>query len=148
MLALHSLRLSKSLLSSHVFSELIAPMTNVQVSALEFALASLAWLSLVRLAAVSKPVNHSSNFTELYSLKMAMSCSSEFVRFVCFCVVHSVSVYWSITSEKVLKVLGLKSVVPSAQERDFVVPVLCGTIPLPVYLLLPLLNVISCWFLL
>ena len=29
---------------------------------------------------------------------MAMSCSNEFVGFGCFCVVHNVSVYWSITS--------------------------------------------------
>ena len=31
---------------------------------------------------------------------MEMSCSSEFVRFVCFCVVHNVSMYWHITSLK------------------------------------------------
>ena len=29
---------------------------------------------------------------------MTMSCSSEFVRFVCFCVVHIVSLYWHTTS--------------------------------------------------
>ena len=98
MLALHSLSLSKSLISSHVFSELIASMTKVWVSPFDFALASLAQLSLVRSAAVSKSVNHSSNFVESCSLKMAMSCSREFVRFVCFCVVHSVSVYWCTTS--------------------------------------------------
>ena len=27
-----------------------------------------------------------------------MSCSKDFVRFVCFCIVHKVSVYWHITS--------------------------------------------------
>ena len=100
MLALHTLSLSKTLISSHGFSELIASMTNVWVSPVDFALASLAWLLLVRLAAVSKSVNHSSNFVESYSLKIAMSYSSEFVRFVYFCVVHSVSVYWCITSPK------------------------------------------------
>ena len=92
--------LSKSLISSHVFSELMASVTNVWVSPLDFAWASLAQLSLVRLAAVSESVNHSSNFAESCSLKMAMFCSSEFVRFVYFCVVHNVSMYWCITSLK------------------------------------------------
>ena len=100
MLALCSLSLSKSLISSHVFSELIASVTNVWVSPLDFALASLAQLSLVRLAAVSKSVNHSSNFVESCLLKTAISHGSEFVRFVCFCVVHIVSMYWHITSLK------------------------------------------------
>ena len=99
MLVLHSLSLSKSLISSYVFSELLASMTNVHVSPLNFALASLAQLSLVRSAAVPISINHSSNFVELCSLKMAMFCSREFVRFVCFCVVHSVSLYWHTTSQ-------------------------------------------------
>ena len=64
------------------------------------ALANLAQLLLVRSAALSKSVNNSSNFVESCSLKTLMSCSSEFERFVCFCVVHSVSVYCSITSLK------------------------------------------------
>ena len=98
MLALHCLSLCKSLISSHSFSEFIASVTKVWVSPLDFALASLAQLSLVRSAAVSKSVNHSSNFVETCSLKMAMSCSREFVKFICFCVVHSVSVYWHATS--------------------------------------------------
>ena len=34
---------------------------------------------------------------ESYSLKTVMSCSNDLVRFVCFCVVHKVSVYWHIT---------------------------------------------------
>ena len=42
--------------------------------------------------------NHSSNFVELCLLKMEMSWSREFVRFICFCVVHSVSMYWHTTS--------------------------------------------------
>ena len=61
MLALHSLTLSKSFILSHVFSELIASMTNAWVSPLDFALASLTQLSLVRSATLSKSVNHSSN---------------------------------------------------------------------------------------
>ena len=97
MLALSSLSLSKSLISYHFFLELITSVTNVWVHPFDFALESLAQLSLVRSAAVSKSVNHSSNFVDLYSLKTAMSYSREFVRFVCFCVVHSVSVYWHIT---------------------------------------------------
>ena len=98
MLALHSLSLSKSLTSSHVFSDLIASVTKVKVSPLDFAMASLAPLSFVRSAAVSKSVNHSSNFVESCSLKMAMTCGKKFVRFIYFCVVHSVSVYWHTTS--------------------------------------------------
>ena len=109
MLALHSLSLSKSLISSLVFSELIVSVTNVQVSPLDFALVSLAQLSLVRLAAVSKSVNHSSSFAESCSLKMAVSCSYEFVRFVCIYVVHSVSVYWHITSPKDSRFWGCSS---------------------------------------
>ena len=100
MVALLSLSLSKCLISSHVFSELIASVTNVWVSPLYLALASLAHLSLVRSAAVSKSANFSSYFAESCSLKMAMSCSSEFVRILCFCVVHNVLVYWHITSLK------------------------------------------------
>ena len=68
MLASHSLSLNKSLISSHVFSNLIASMTDILVSPLDYALASLAQLSLVRLAAVSKFVNHSSTFVESGSL--------------------------------------------------------------------------------
>ena len=100
MLTLHSLSLSKSLISSHVFSKLIASVTIVWVSPLDFALASLVQLSLMRLAAVSMSVNHSSNFVESCSLKMTMSCSNEFVRFVCLCVVHCVPIYWHLTSLK------------------------------------------------
>ena len=100
MLALHSLSLSKSFISSQDLSALIASMTNVWLNPLNLAFASLAWLSLVRSAAVSISINQSSNFVELYSLKTAMSCSKELVRFVCFCVVHNVLVYWCITSPK------------------------------------------------
>ena len=85
--------LSKSFISSQDFSELIASETNVRVNPLDLASASLAQLSLVRSAAVFISINHSSNFVESYSLKTVMSCSSELVRFVCFCVVCSVSVY-------------------------------------------------------
>ena len=73
-------------------------MTNVWVNPLDLALASLAQLSLVKSAVVSMSVSYSSNFAELCSLKMSMSCSKEFVRFVCFCVVHYVSMYWNTIS--------------------------------------------------
>ena len=76
-----------------VVASLNASMTNVKVSPLDFALASLAQLSLVRSAAVSISFNHSSNFVESYSLKRAITCSSELVRFICFCVVQNMSVY-------------------------------------------------------
>ena len=59
-----------------------------------------AHLSLVRSAADSISISHSSNFVESYSLKTAMSCSSELVRCVCFCMVHNVLGYWCITSLK------------------------------------------------
>ena len=62
MLALHSLSLSKVLMSPHVISELIASLTNVCINPLDFALAGLAQLSVVRSAAVSISVNHSSIF--------------------------------------------------------------------------------------
>ena len=48
MLALHSLSLSKSLMSSHAFSEMITSVTTVHVNPHDFALASMAQLSLVR----------------------------------------------------------------------------------------------------
>ena len=56
----------------------------------------------VRSAAVYISINHSTltTFVESYSLKTVMSCGKELVRFVCFCVVHKVLVYWHITSPK------------------------------------------------
>ena len=86
MLALHSFSLSKSLISSQDLSDLITSMTNIQVSPLDLTFASLAQLSLVRCAAVSISVNHSSNILRLYSLNTVMSCSSELVRFICYCI--------------------------------------------------------------
>ena len=100
MLVLDSLRFSKSCISSQDLSELIASMTNVWVNPLDLALAGLTQLSLVRSAAVSISINQSSHFVESYSLKTVMSCSKELGRFVCFCVVHNVSVYWHIISPK------------------------------------------------
>ena len=76
----------------------MASVNNVHVNPLNFAFASLAQLSFVKSATVSMSVGHSSNLVELYSLKTAMSCSNELVRFVCFCVVHKVFMYWCITS--------------------------------------------------
>ena len=149
MLALHSLSLSKYLISSHVFSELIASMTNMHVNPLDFALASLAQLSLLRYVAVSISLNHSSNFVEPCLLKMAMSCSREFVRFVCFCVVHSVSMYWHTTPPN--GSLGAEVEVDCvlSARRDSVVPILggqCSPIPQLAHLLCLLLLVVSCLF--
>ena len=78
----------------------MASVTNVHVSPLNFALVSLALLSLVRSAAVSMSVNHSSSLVQSCSLKTVISSSTEFIRFECFCVVHKVSVYCHITSPK------------------------------------------------
>ena len=100
MLALQSLIHSKSFILSQDLSELITSITNVQVNPLDLSLASLAQLSFVRSAAISISISHSSNFVESYSLKTAMFHSNELVRFVCFCVVHKVSVYWCITHPK------------------------------------------------
>ena len=97
---LHSLSHSKSLISSQDFPELIASITNVWVNPLDFAFASKAQLSFVRSAAVSISISKSSYFAESYSLKTAMSCSKEFDKFVCFCVVHKVSVYLHIISPR------------------------------------------------
>ena len=72
-------------------------MTNVQISPLGLALTSLAWLSLVRSAAVYKSVNWLSIFAELCSLKTAMSCSIAFMSLFAS-VMHNVSVHWHITS--------------------------------------------------
>ena len=116
MLELHSLSQGKSLISSNVFSELIASVTKVGVSPLVFALASLAQLSLVRLflSLLTTPLN----FVDSYPLKTTMSCSREFVRFVCFCVVHSVSVYWHITFPRGPVGAGTEvSCAPSVRER-------------------------------
>ena len=72
---------------------LITSVTSVWVNPLDLAFASLAHFSFVTSAAVSISISQSSNFVESNSLKSAMSCSEELVRFVCFCVVHKVSVY-------------------------------------------------------
>ena len=56
-------------MSSQGLSELVASVTNVQVNPLSLAFASLVQPSLVRSAALSVSINHSSNFVELFSLK-------------------------------------------------------------------------------
>ena len=69
-------------------SKLMASVTNVHVNLLDFALASLALLSFVRSAAVSMSIEPFFQFGGVMcSLKTAMSCSNQFVRFDCFCVV-------------------------------------------------------------
>ena len=78
----------------------MASVTNVHVNLLNFTIVSLALLSLVRSAAVLMSISHSYSLVELCSLKTAMSCSNEFIRFDCFCVVHKVSVYFCIISPK------------------------------------------------
>ena len=129
-------------------------MINVHVNPLEFSLANLAQFSLVRSTGLSITVNHSSNFVESCSLKMAISCRREFVRFVCFCVVHSVSVYWYITSLNGSVGAGVKGSCALSVRERFCSPHsswsqgLCGLIPLLAFLLWLLLIVISCLFLL
>ena len=76
----------------------MASMTSVHVNPLDLALASLGLLFLVRSADVSMSVSQSSSLVESCSLKTDISCSNEFVRFYCFCMVHKVSVYSCITS--------------------------------------------------
>ena len=122
----------------------MASVTNVWVSPLDIALASLAQLSLVRSAAVSKSGNHSSNFAESCPLKIAMSCSSEFVRFVCFCVVHNVSVYWHITSLKGSQGAGGEVSCALSTTESSVAPVQCGPIPPQADFLWLLLITVSC----
>ena len=61
--------------------KLMASVTNVCVNPLDFPLVSLALLSPVWSAAVSMSVNHSSSLVELCSLKTAISCCSEVIRF-------------------------------------------------------------------
>ena len=95
-----ALILTNPLFHPQDLSKLIASMPNVHVNPLNFTLASLVLLSFVRSAAASMSVNHSSSMVESCSLKTAMSCSNEFVRYDCFCVVHKVFVYCHITSLK------------------------------------------------
>ena len=75
---------SKSFILSQDLSEVMASMTNVCVNPLDFALASLVQLLFVRSAALLISVSHSSNFVEPFSLKTAISCSNELVRFIGF----------------------------------------------------------------
>ena len=126
-------KVSLFFISSHDLSKLMASVTNVHVIPLNLTLASLAWLSLVRSEAVSMSVIHSSNFVESHSLKTAMSCSNELVRFVFFCVVDKVFVYWHITSSKGSVCVG--EAVDEVLLRDFAVHILCDPDSLAVVLL-------------
>ena len=76
----------------------MASVTSVYINPLNFTLASLAPLSLVRSAAISMSVSQSSTLIELCSLKTGISFSNELMRFDCFCVVHKVSAYCCVTS--------------------------------------------------
>ena len=76
-----------------------------------------ALLSLVRSAAVSMSISHSSSLVELCSLKTAMSYSNGLVRFDCFCVVHKMFVYCLITSLK--GSVGVGGGVDEVLSRDF-----------------------------
>ena len=116
----------------------MASMTNVHVNPLKFCLSNLSSASLMRSA---MSVSHSSSFVESCSLKTAMSCSSELVRFDCFCLVHKVFVYCCITSLKGSVGVGGGGGW-SAIER-FEVHALCSPRSLLVVLLQPLLIDIS-----
>ena len=98
--ALQSFNLNGSFISSHDLFEEIASVTSVCIKPCDFALVSLALLSLVRSAAISMSRSQSSNLVESCSLKTGISCIKEFVRLDCFCVEHKVSVHWCNTSLK------------------------------------------------
>ena len=76
--ALQCFSLNRSFISSQDLFEVMASVTTLHVKPLDFTLASLALLSLVRFAAVSMSVSQSSNLVESCSLKTGMSCSKEF----------------------------------------------------------------------
>ena len=99
-LTLQSFNCNRSLISSQDLFEVMVSVTSVCIKPHDLALASLDLLSLVRSAAVSMSVSPSSNLVESCSLKTGISCSKEFVRLDCFCVVHKVSVYHCITSPR------------------------------------------------
>ena len=60
----------------------MASVTSVHVNPLDFALSSLALLSLVRSAGVLMSMSQSSSLVELCSLKTGISC--KFARLDCF----------------------------------------------------------------
>ena len=96
--ALQSFNHNRFFMSSQDLFEVMASVTSVHVKPLDFSLATLALVSLVRSAAVSMLVSQSSNLVESCSLTTDISCSEEFVRLGCFCMVHKVSVYCCVTS--------------------------------------------------
>ena len=83
-----------------LFYPRMASLSNVHVYPLNFVLVSLGLLSHVRSAAISMSVSQLSSLVESCSLKAAISCGSEFIRYDCFCVVHKVYMYYHITSPK------------------------------------------------
>ena len=82
-LALQIFSHNRSFISSQDLFEVMASVTSVHVNPLDFTLASLALLSMVRSAIVSMSVSQSSSLVELYPLKTDISFSHEFVRFDC-----------------------------------------------------------------
>ena len=92
------LHLLAYVLNQWTYDEVMPTVTSVHVNPLDFVLASLPLLSLVRSAAVLMSVSQSSNLIESCSLKTGISCSKKCVRLDCFCVVHKVCVYCCITS--------------------------------------------------
>ena len=87
-------------MSSQDLFEMMASVTSVNSKPLDFTLARLALLSLVRSDAISMSVSQSSNLVESYSLKTGISYSNKFVRLDCFYMVHKVSIYCHITSPR------------------------------------------------
>ena len=98
--ALQSFSHNRSLMSSQDLFEVMASVTSVHVKPCDFALESLALLSLVRSVAISMSVSQASNLVESCSLKTGISCSKEFVRLDCFCMEDKVSVDCCITSPR------------------------------------------------
>ena len=104
--ALQSFSHNGSFISCQDLLKVMASVTSVHVNPLDFALASLSLLSLVRYAVISMSVSQSSNLVASHSLKTGISCSEEIVRLDCFCVEHKVSAYCHITSLRGLAGVG------------------------------------------
>ena len=79
-------------MSFQLLPDVRASVINIWVSPFDLALANLVLLSVDRSAEISISVNQSSNCIASLSLKIVISCSKVFVKFVFFWTEHSVSV--------------------------------------------------------
>ena len=78
------------MISSQDFPDVIASVIKVCVKPFDLPWASFVPLSVVRSAAVSMSTNQSYSSVASCPVKMDISCSKEFVKFVCFCTKHRV----------------------------------------------------------